>query len=288
MLEEFGASNPDQFFAKYLLQGAQALGRRGPVFISIGSGNCDTEVRVASLLRNAGLAEFVIECLDVNLHMLERGREMAEREGVSANVAFIEGDFNSWRPLRRYAGVMANQSLHHVVNLEGLFDAIMQALDPGGFFVVSDMIGRNGHQRWPEALSEVHRFWRELPEDYRYNRLLSRFEDPYENWDCSSEGFEGIRAQDVLPELLKRFSFHTYIGFANVIDVFIDRAFGHNFSAAQEWDRTFIDRVHAADEQGLLSGTLAPTHMIAALMTEPVACRCSRGLSPERSVRKAD
>ncbi len=67
-------------------------------------------------------------------------------------------------------------------------------------FVTNDMIGRNGHQRWPEALEIVNQYWHELPEAYRYNKLLSRYEPEYMNWDCSTEGFEGIRAQDILPD----------------------------------------------------------------------------------------
>jgi len=285
MIEEFGAANPDQFFAMYLQQGAIACAIPNPRFISIGAGNCDTEIRVAGLLKDAGLAQFTIECMDINPHMLERGRQMAEQEGVSGNVSFVEGDFNSWEPCQVYAGVMANQSLHHVVNLEGLFNEIRCALDPRGCFVISDMIGRNGHQRWPEALAAVHRFWHELPPEYRYNHQLNRHEELYENWDCSGESFEGIRAQEILPLLLDRFHFRAYIGFANVIDVFIDRAFGHNFKADQQWDRDFIDRVHAFDEQALLAGKLTPTHMLAVLSSQPGPRRCSRGLTPERSVR---
>jgi SAM-dependent methyltransferase len=287
MLEEFGVSNPDQFFARYLQESAAACGEAEPVFVSIGAGNCDTEVRVAHLLKKAGLQRFVIECIDVNPHMLERGRELAEREGMAGNIACVEGDFNSWKAGRRYAGIIANQSLHHVLNLEGLFDEIKRALDPRGCFVVSDMIGRNGHQRWPEALAEVHRFWQELPAAYRYNRLLDRHEELYENWDCSGEGFEGVRAQDIVPRLLERFDFLVYIGFANVVDVFIDRAFGHNFKADGEWDRAFIDRVHAFDEQALRAGSITPTHMLALLSPQPGPHRYSRGLGPQQSVRLA-
>jgi SAM-dependent methyltransferase len=174
-----------------------------------------------------------------------------------------------------------------VLNLEGLFDEIKRALDPRGCFVVSDMIGRNGHQRWPEALAEVHRFWQELPAAYRYNRLLDRHEELYENWDCSGEGFEGVRAQDIVPRLLERFDFLVYIGFANVVDVFIDRAFGHNFKADGEWDRAFIDRVHAFDEQALRAGSITPTHMLALLSPQPGPHRYSRGLGPQQSVRLA-
>ena len=68
-----------------------------PRFISIGAGNCDTEVRVAKLLKAQGLADFVIDCLDHNPYMLQRGRELAEAESVADCVGFIEGDFNRWR-----------------------------------------------------------------------------------------------------------------------------------------------------------------------------------------------
>lgn len=286
MIEEFGFSNPDQFFAKYLMESAHASGAARARFVSIGAGNCDTEVRVAKLMHEAGFSGFTIECLDMNPHMLQRGREMAEREGVSDHLAFTRADFNNWQPMHRYAGVMANQSLHHVLNLEGLFDAVHAALHSGGLFVTHDVIGRNGHMRWPEALVPVQRFWEELPREYRYNRSLGRQEDIYVNWDCSSEGFEGIRAQDILPLLLERFEFRLFIGFANVIDVFIDRAFGHNFDENREWDRDFIDRVHAFDEAGMRDGLIKPTHMLAVMgRNQGAICKCSRGITPQMSIR---
>ena len=59
MLEEFGVSNPEQLFAKYLGESAKTCGDSAPVFVSIGAGNCDTEVRVAQLMRAAGMRSFV-------------------------------------------------------------------------------------------------------------------------------------------------------------------------------------------------------------------------------------
>ena len=288
MLEEFGFSNPEQLFAKHLVESAGACGQSAPVFVSIGAGNCDTEVRVAQLMRAAGLTTFVIECLDMNPHMLERGREMAAREGVAEHIAPLIGDFNHWRATRRYAGVMANQSLHHVVELEALFDEIKRALEPRAYFVTSDMIGRNGHQRWPEALEEVQRVWRELPERYRYNHQTKQHEALYGNWDYSKECFEGIRAQDIVPLLLERFDFHLFIGFGNVLDVFLERGFGPNYDPEREWDRDFIDRLHAFDEEGLKSGRWTPTKMMAVLTTDTAGAGrlYSRGISPQASVRR--
>ncbi len=90
-------------------------------------------------------------------------------------------------------------------------------------------------------------------------------ETDYPDWDCSVEGFEGIRSQDILPLLLDRFHFEFFYAFANVIDPFIDRGFGPNFDPEAEWDRAFIDRAHACDESGISSGALKPTHMLAVL-----------------------
>lgn len=289
LLEELGVKNPEEFLAKYLAESARAVGDEAPVFLSIGAGNCDNEARIAHLLRARGLDRFVIECLDLNPHMLARGRELAAQQGLSAHLAFVEGDFNRWRATRRYAGIMANQSLHHVLALEALYAEVARALAPGASFIVSDMIGRNGHQRWPEALAAVQRFWQELPPAYRYNQQLKRHEASYINWDCSKDGFEGIRAQEVLPLLLARFHVAVFVPFGNVIDIFVDRGFGWNFDADAAWDRDFIDRVHAFDEEGLQRGTLTPTHMLAVLTLDPPAERhYSRGIPPERCVRRPD
>ncbi|HEV7414063.1 MAG TPA: class I SAM-dependent methyltransferase [Casimicrobiaceae bacterium] len=263
-LETFGASHPDAFFTKYL---AECYGHGGGTrrFVSIGAGHCDTEVRLARALINAGCNDFVIECLELNERMLERGSQLAQADGLADKVVPLQVDFNEWQPVGRYDGIIAHQSLHHVVALERLFDAVGAALAPHGRFIVSDMIGRNGHQRWPEALVIVREFWRELPPAYRYNRQLKRLEDEFLDWDCSTEGFEGIRAQDILPLLVDRFGFDMFLGFANVVDPFIDRGFGPNFSADSPSDREFIDRVHERDQAEIAAGSIKPTHMFAVM-----------------------
>ena len=287
MIEEYGFSHPDDLFINYMLKSVSDCMVRKPQFISIGSGNCDTEVRIAKRLKENGVDDFCIECLDLSPVMLERGCELAYNEGVSGNLSFLEKDFNQWQADKEYIGVIANQSLHHIQNLEGVFTEIKQSLHKSGAFITSDMIGRNGHQRWPEALGAVHRFWLELPYDYKYNHLLKRFEAMYENWDCSTEGFEGIRAQDVLPLLIDNFHFELFIGFSNIIDIFVDRAFGHNFDPANENDTDFIDRVEQFDEESICNGSIKPTHMMAVLKKTPVVSpKYSRRLSPEYCVRK--
>lgn len=265
--EQFGFSHPEDFFAKQILLHATTVNRPLRV-VSIGSGNCDAEVRIATAIKSAGLTDFAIECLDLTSSMLERGRQHAEDQGLLEHFRFTRADFNRWVPEHQYDVVMANQSLHHVSSLEHLFKSIASAIGESGVFITSDMIGRNGHQRWPEALSILQEFWNELPESYRYNLQLRRQETLFQNWDCSVEGFEGIRAQDILPLLIDQFGFKLFVAFGNIITPFVDRSFGHHFDPEDANDRAFIDRVHLRDQMEIEAGRIKPTHMLAVLCNE--------------------
>ena len=130
-------------------------------------------------------------------------------------------------------------------------------------------------------------FWNELPPAYRYNRLLDRDEPTFINHDCSTSGFEGIRAQDILPLLCERFGFEFFFSYGNIIFPFIDRSFGHNFQAGEDWDRDFIDRVHERDEQGMFAGELTPSSMLGVAIKGEVETkvRDSR-LTPQACIRQ--
>ena len=256
-----GFSSPDGMFLKVLREKCEEIA--GPRFLSLGAGNADLECKLATELKSFGHRTFSIECLDLNSDMLARGCRAAQDADLNQHLSFIQADFNIWTPHRVYDGIIANQSLHHVVNLEGLFSQIRDALTPTGSFAISDMIGRNGHQRWPEALSIVREFWRQLPPSYRLNRKLGVYEELFADWDCSVEGFEGIRSQDILPLLIENFHFQLFLPFGNLIDPFVDRAFGGHFDMNADWDRQFIDRVHARDEEEMAAGHITPTHLLA-------------------------
>jgi len=279
MFEPFGFNSPNDFFLKFIKDKCEQSPQELISIASIGAGNCDLEIEMGRQLSAAGILNFKIDCLEINQNMLERAKASVDADELNSRFRFLQEDFNLWRPSRRmYDVILANQSLHHVLELEHLFDSVLIGLAKDGLFLTSDMIGRNGHQRWPEALRIVDKFWEELPEAYRYNQLLRRQEDSYINHDCSTGSFEGVRAQDILPLLIKRFKFQLFIPFGNVTYVFIDRPFGHNFNAAGEWDRTFIDRLHEADEQFILDDTIKPTSMLAAMTVES----CKTKLRHER------
>lgn len=264
-MECFGFSTPDQFFEQQTAAHCRADATRTHQVLSIGAGNCDLEANLARALVDAGTGNFFVTCLDFNPAMLRRGRRLVEQWGLERHFRFETDDFNRWRPDRQYDVVIANQVLHHVVELERLFAAIRSALTETGVFLTSDMIGRNGHQRWPEALAALQPLWAELPSEYKHNHLRYRVDEVFRDRDCSVDSFEGVRAQDILPLLVENFEFELFVPFGNLVFVFVDREYGPNFDPDREWDRAFIDRVAELDERLILDGTLKPTQMVAAL-----------------------
>lgn len=288
-MSRFGFESAEDFFfqnTKMFMKGPE--GNKGIKILSIGSEDCGFEIRIAEKLLQWQLTGFVIECLEINEDKLEKGRRAVEAADLADKFIFTQGDLNHWRPYKRYEIAFANQSLHDVVNLGGLFDSVKRALKPGGWFIISDMIGRNAGTYWPETLHASEPFWNELPRTYRYNRMLNRQEDRFSNAGAPDKNVEVNRSQEILPQLLTRFNFSFFFPFGNMIFMFIDRSFGHNFDAGAYWDRDFIDRVHARDEAGLISGELKPGSMLAVLTNKETASVLRHeGLTPEKCVRVA-
>lgn len=282
----FGACDMHAVFASEL---ALSVARSGcGDIVSIGAGDGVVEIGVAERLLRDGVTNFQFDCLELSPHLIERGRNAAQAKGLDGHVTFQQVDLSYWRPERCYGAAFAHHSLHHIVSLEHVFDELKQALLPDGAFVIADMIGRNGHMRWPESLAPLQRLWSVIPARYKYHHLFARQMDTYLDWDCSCEGFEGIRAQDIMPTLVDRFEFRKMCVWGGMLDVFIDRAFGHNLDSASAADREFVDRLWEADCALLKLGAATPTQMMAVLGVGPGPLRSSWGLLPAACIRRPD
>jgi SAM-dependent methyltransferase len=248
--------------------------------VSYGAGNAELEVPVAATLRERGVENFTIECVDIAREMLDRGRRAARERGVAGHLSFVQGDVAHRGAVRTVYDVhIAHQCLHHFVALEALFDAIAAQLADDGVFLVSDMIGRNGHLRWPETRQVIDRLWSRLPARYRRDPHQGRIDEMYQEVDWTYRGFEGIRAQDVLPLLAERFDFREMVGFGGIIDPFVERTYGFNFDPQSPEDRRFIDHVVAIERDLATRGIVKPTQLIA-LLEKPAGDRASIDVTP--------
>lgn len=284
----FGTSS---IFSAYFDALAGAARRRPgerTVLYSVGAGDCTVEIALAERLRAAGLEAARIVCLELSPLRLERARRLAAQRGVESLMEFAETDLNVWRAPEPVDVFIAHHTLHHLVELETVYDAIADAMTDASVFLTADMIGRNGHRRWPETLKWINHLWPVMPKRYRHNFQFNQVHDRYLDWDCSTSGFEGIRAQDVLPLLVERFGFDAFVGYGGIIDPFVERGYGQNLDPEDPADTAFIDFVEELNQTLLEAGWIKPTIMLAAFRKGVGRSRCHAGLSPERAVRIPD
>jgi hypothetical protein len=171
----------------------------------------------------------------------------------------VEADLNKIQVDGEFDMIMANHALHHIEGLETLFQYSKDHLNPRGIFATCDMIGRNGHMRWAETAAVISALWPYLSVEQRYHAQLQRMTDKFVDHDCSNEGFEGIRAQDILPLLLNYFKPYKFFGTGGFIDVLIDRGFGHGYDVNSETDVAFIRFISDLNEIMLDAGVVKPT-----------------------------
>ena len=144
--------------------------------------------------------------------------------------------------------------------------------------------------RWPEVEVIIRRLWKIMPDKYRTQHQFGKYHKEFVNWDCSKKGFEGIRAQDVLPLLKNYFDFKTFFAYGNLVDVFIERGYGHNLSPESEFDIAFIDLLEHLNEILIDSKTITPTMMIAKMTRKDVVLsseiQCYKHWTPDHCTRE--
>lgn len=287
LLEAFGYRNLWEIYARSFIEAAND---KAPRVLSVGSGDGIVEVRIASKMLELGCDDFTFVATELSDIRLDRARQNAEAAGLSRHFEFEQVDVNETSFDENFTGAMAQHTLHHIVELEALFQNIRDLLTDDGVFVVVDMIGRNGHMRWPETLAYVERFWEILPEKYKYNHQFKKTHHEYVNWDCSIRGFEGIRSQDILQLLREHFSFSAFACAGGFVDVFVERGYGHNFDREDPHDLALIDVIAELNDALLQLGNIKPTMMFATCHKPGRATseRTFGGLSSAQAVRLID
>jgi hypothetical protein len=150
------------------------------------------------------------------------------------------------------------------------------------------MIGRNGHQAWPEAKEIVDEIWHDMPDRYKFDRRKKLHCDHFPNTDFSTSGFEGIRSQDILPLINDRFSYSAFYAFGGIVERFINRSFGPNYSKHDQDDTDFVRKLQIINDDLLDSRKITPTQVCAYFTKNGVDGRHWLNRTPELSVRHID
>jgi hypothetical protein len=157
----------------------------------------------------------------------------------------------------------ANDSLHHMADLEGIFLTAFDKLTDRCIFVTSNTIGGNGHMRSPEARLFVDFLWAFMSHGQCNNIILRRSARRFICQYCSSESVEGIRSQGILPlSLGQGLKAWKFLGFGGIIDDFLDRCFGPNFNVDDADDAFLVRRVGLLNEILMDASLVKPTMML--------------------------
>lgn len=260
----FGRDRIHDIYAESI---AAAIARSGrDTVFSLGCGDGEQEIMVLQRADALGLQPFRIVGLELAPAVAERANAAAAAAGLADRLVVVVRDLNDGLPGDEpVAAVMAHHTLHHIVELEALFDDVARRLHAGGVLVTFDMIGRNGHMRWPEVRPLIRALWAMLPPEKRYDHVFGRPMPQYQDWDCAVDGFEGVRAQDILGLIAARFQPARFFGWGAFAEVFLNERCGPNFDPDVPADRDFLTRISMLQDRLLAERRTTPTEMAAEL-----------------------
>ena len=281
--QRLGIGSPESFFLDHIRR--RAAGASAPLrVLSVGTGSCSMEIELAARLQAGGSA-VRITCIDFNPALMRHAAAAAKERGVDALMTFEARDCNLPFELPGQDVIIVNQFFHHVTELEALCGSLRRSLAAQGVLLSSDIIGRNGHQLWPDVETVVQEAWATLPANKRHDRHFNTASPRYRPIDHAAYSNEGVRAQDIVACLLAEFDFELFFSFGGAIMPFVERRIGFNFDPQRAGDREWIDRMHAIDAAALAAGSYPAANMIAALRHKGGAVQpVFEPISPQRHV----
>jgi len=234
--------------------------------LEIGCGGGD----LAVALVDTGMCK-TLDAFDVSVGAIEAARDKAAAKGIDT-IHFYVSDGNSIKlPRHRYDFICCSHSLHHIENLEKLFEQVAVALKPGGLFFADDYIGPSRMQYSDGHLALMNRLLECLPESKR----RSRFADgavkfhvervPIETF-LRIDPSEGVRAAEIVPIMRRRFDVEVIpVGMSLLYEVLIGII--HNFEPGDPNDDAFLDLIFEADRLAAQSKLVEPC--FASLVARP-------------------
>jgi SAM-dependent methyltransferase len=154
-----------------------------------------------------GRFESIVAC-DLARDAVERARAEAARLGFS-QIEYRIVDLEHENLEGTYDAVFANDVLHHITDLEGIFARIHDALVPGGKLLFNEYTGPNRFQYSNERMDLINRYFRLLPNDLRrdpYTRkVIKRRERVDRKRLIRDDPTEAVRSEEVLSAARQRF-----------------------------------------------------------------------------------
>jgi SAM-dependent methyltransferase len=216
--------------------------------LSLGCGHGTVEREAIRL----GICETFVG-LDISQEALDVAARDAENDGLGERIAYRWADLNI-AGLERdaYDVVFAVQALHHVEDLEHLFDQIAGSLRPGGLVVVNEYVGPARFQWLDKTQTVMNRILELLPEVYRVNPRNGFVKEHIERTPAEEiaqvDPSESIRSDEIMELLRSRFDVLHQADFGGTINQFLLADIAANFDDDDPKDVAILDLISLLEE----------------------------------------
>lgn len=182
----------------------EKVGRNGlrGLFIGCMEGDPGPEVNIMEM----GLCN-TIEVMDIAEGLLKKQEKRTLERGIKG-IEYIAQDCNELHlEENAYDFIFGIGTIHHIENLELLFDQINRGLKENGIFMMREYVGPNRLQFTEEQLSIINEILSVIPEKYKI-QLDGTVKDICRNSDIDEllkiDPSESVRSQDILQVISER------------------------------------------------------------------------------------
>jgi ubiquinone/menaquinone biosynthesis C-methylase UbiE len=202
-----------------------------------------------------------LDAFDLSEDVIAVAKRKTEQEEIKG-IHFHVGDANTLElPENKYQLIYMSQSIHHVENLENLFNQINKALQPGGIFYGSDYIGPTRMQ-WSEKQLDImneilailpERYLRHSQHNYEVKARINRI--PIETF-LRVDPSEGVRSEEILPLAQKILDVIDIRPMGGTINYELLRGRIHNFDDQSDTDNTILRLICLLEKIMIREGVL--------------------------------
>ena len=196
---------------------------------------------------------------DLSTIALEAAAEAAVNEGL-VGLEYQRRDLeHDGLGIENLELVLAHQGVHHLSQLEAVFDAVHDALVPGGIFHLHEFVGPDRFQ-WPDRQIEEMTAWlQSVPESFRITKSGLRKDtagratlEEMMIYDPS----EAVRSSAIDSLVSARFQIVERRPMGGTLAMMALADIGHNFDPASSEAKTHLDRLLAREDELIATGEL--------------------------------
>ena len=202
------------------------------------------------------------DAFDVSAGAIETAKQQATALGYS-HIHYAVQDLNQFRlPVDTYDVVFGVSAVHHTANLEDLYDNVLGALKPGGYFYMDEFIGPTQFQWKDRQLEAVNAFLRGIPERLRvsvtdgttvHETVVRHTIEHMNNIDPS----EAIRSEEILGLLPRYFADYSVRGYGGTVLHLLMEDIAGNFVDADPEAMEWLKKMFAYEDELIGSGELS-------------------------------